>query len=233
MANCGSMLASATPTAADAACMFSSACRTSGRCSTSFEGRLTGRSVGRVRSLEAEGLRPAPRTAAGRAMRSGHRASAPVASAAAAASARSALPRIPARARSRSLAVPSARWLRDRVGQLVLHLEQPLGRRDLAAQRGLLHRGHDHVAAQASGRWPRAESGCSRPAPWPLRPRGAWRRTHRGRSSRSAAPCRGCSRGSTAAGWWGWSACRRRFLDAVAAEARPGRSGRSWSAAPR
>ena len=34
------------------------------------------------------------------------------------------------------------------VGQLALHIEQPLRRRDLPAQRGLLHRGHDHIAAQ-------------------------------------------------------------------------------------
>ena len=30
----------------------------------------------------------------------------------------------------------------------MLHIEQPLRRRDLPAQRGLLHRGHDHITAQ-------------------------------------------------------------------------------------
>ncbi len=50
IANCGSMSAMATPASADAKCMFSSAWRTSGRCSTSFEGRLTGSSAGSVNS---------------------------------------------------------------------------------------------------------------------------------------------------------------------------------------
>ncbi len=57
IANCGSMSAIATPTAAEAMCRFSSAWRTSGRCSTSFEGRLTGRSVGKRQVVELKGFR--------------------------------------------------------------------------------------------------------------------------------------------------------------------------------
>ena len=43
---CGSRAATATPICALALCMFASAARTSGRCSTSLPGRLTGRSSG-------------------------------------------------------------------------------------------------------------------------------------------------------------------------------------------
>ena len=46
---CGSLAATATPICALAACSDASAACTSGRCATSFAGRLTGRSTGKVR----------------------------------------------------------------------------------------------------------------------------------------------------------------------------------------
>ena len=141
------MSAIATPTAADAACRFSSAWRTSGRCSISFEGRLTGRSVGKVRSIQAEGfrrfVRRQPTEQCGQGV------------------ARLTELLLQRRQRLRGLRLrgllgeniqiaggAERALLLHLVGQLMLQLEQPLGRRDLAAQRGLLHRRDHHVAAQ-------------------------------------------------------------------------------------
>ena len=52
----GRRAATATPTSALAACRLASAARTSGRWSTSFDGRLTGSVSGRVRSARWRGL---------------------------------------------------------------------------------------------------------------------------------------------------------------------------------
>jgi hypothetical protein len=146
IANCGSMLASATPTCGRGGVQILFGLAHVGRCSTSFDGRLTGRSW--AASVVSGRSRPARRTAAGRAARSsasrvwpncfcsGGSVCAVCASADCWAST------------SRSLAVPSARWRCTLSVKLVLQLEQALGGRDLAAQRGLLHRGHHHVAAQ-------------------------------------------------------------------------------------
>ncbi len=49
MANCGNRLATATPAWALAKCSCSSAARTSGRCSTIFEGKLSGSSCGKCK----------------------------------------------------------------------------------------------------------------------------------------------------------------------------------------
>ena len=57
MVNCGIWLATATPMSALAECNCASAARTSGRCSTSCEGRLSGRSCGSL-SLSSSKLSP-------------------------------------------------------------------------------------------------------------------------------------------------------------------------------
>ncbi len=179
IANCGNMSAIATPTAAEAMCMFSSAWRTSGRCSTSFEGTLTGTSVGKVNSSRrnvssgsSAGSLPSNAVRASRVWPSCFCSGGSVCAVCAS---KDCCARM-----SKSLAVPSKLLFLYEFGQLMLQLEQRAASlRSVHAARPPAPRSRPRCCSR-SGRWPRVGNVCSPPAPWRSPPAGGSRPRRRG-----------------------------------------------------
>jgi hypothetical protein len=92
------------------------------------------------------------------------------------------------------------------VGQLLCHLQQPLGGGDLPAQAKPLGLRSPLHCCSRSGRWPRAGSDCFAPAPWQSRPGADQAEDIRGIGQGQLGRVQRCRWSCSPP--WGWSRCR-------------------------